>query len=517
MMRRVVGVLVAVAALVGAAASQPRVQESARLEAREAAEKAAAPTAPAVVRASEALRAYRQRQESRAEAAAALPQLRAQLALLRNHRLEGELQATLADWFRGEPEWEPFRREFRGYAISADEGNIGLAEGMPDLQADALVTAARQAGVASTFLAAGGEAHAAAAARVLVPNRKTPAVVLLVRPLSDQALREISERAGGALLLAEGKREVARAASASELVRLSQAVQSGQAATYVAADGAWAAVALPVAGAFRLWLGVDASASAQQATAAVRTTQIVVWAAGGLICLLALFIGLRRGSAAFVPAAPGPTREERPAPESAPPEERESDGSSGLSELPPPGAPPEPSRPYPFGRYLLLDRLGEGGMAQVYTAVIYGAEGFRRRFVIKRLRPELLNDPTVVAQFIDEANMASSLVHSNVVPVLDFGKVGDEYFLATEYILGRDLDRVTARFGRRRARGCPCRRFCTPATRPAKRWNTRTPGPARAVARWGSSTGTCRPTTCSSPRAARSSSSTSVSSRPRGG
>ena len=307
MMRRVVGVLVAVAALVGAAASQPRVQESARLEAREAAEKAAAPTAPAVVRASEALRAYRQRQESRAEAAAALPQLRAQLALLRNHRLEGELQATLADWFRGEPEWEPFRREFRGYAISADEGNIGLAEGMPDLQADALVTAARQAGVASTFLAAGGEAHAAAAARVLVPNRKTPAVVLLVRPLSDQALREISERAGGALLLAEGKREVARAASASELVRLSQAVQSGQAATYVAADGAWAAVALPVAGAFRLWLGVDASASAQQATAAVRTTQIVVWAAGGLICLLALFIGLRRGSAAFVPAAPGPT------------------------------------------------------------------------------------------------------------------------------------------------------------------------------------------------------------------
>ena len=96
-----------------------------------------------------------------------------------------------------------------------------------------------------------------------------------------------------------------------------------------------------------------------------------------------------------------------------------------------------------FGRYMLVDRLGEGGMAQVYTAVMFGAEGFRRKFVVKRLRPELLDEPTVVAQFIDEANLASTLVHSNIVPVLDFGKVGDEYFLATEYILGRDLGRVT--------------------------------------------------------------------------
>jgi serine/threonine protein kinase len=99
----------------------------------------------------------------------------------------------------------------------------------------------------------------------------------------------------------------------------------------------------------------------------------------------------------------------------------------------------------PFGRYILLNQLGEGGMARVYTAVIFGAEGFRRKFVVKRLRPELLQDPSVVAQFIDEANMASHLVHSNIVPVLDFGKVDDEYFLATEYILGRDLGRLVQR------------------------------------------------------------------------
>jgi serine/threonine protein kinase len=105
----------------------------------------------------------------------------------------------------------------------------------------------------------------------------------------------------------------------------------------------------------------------------------------------------------------------------------------------------EGERPVTFGRYTLLDRLGAGGMAEVYTAVTFGAEGFRRTFVVKRLRAELARDPAVVAQFIDEANLGSTLVHSNIIPVFDFGKVGDEYFLAQEYILGRDLGRITAR------------------------------------------------------------------------
>jgi len=108
-----------------------------------------------------------------------------------------------------------------------------------------------------------------------------------------------------------------------------------------------------------------------------------------------------------------------------------------------------------FGRYTLVDRLGEGGMAEVYTAVTFGAEGFRRTFVVKRLRAELAREPAVVAQFIDEANLGSTLVHSNIVPVFDFGKVGDEYFLAQEYILGRDLGRLTARAVERDGRPLP--------------------------------------------------------------
>jgi serine/threonine protein kinase len=99
----------------------------------------------------------------------------------------------------------------------------------------------------------------------------------------------------------------------------------------------------------------------------------------------------------------------------------------------------------PLGRYVLLDRIGEGGMAEVYTAVSFGSGGFRRSFVVKRLRPEMATNPVAVAHFIDEANLASTLVHPNIVPVFDFGEVGGQYFLAQEYIVGRDLGRLTRR------------------------------------------------------------------------
>jgi hypothetical protein len=98
-----------------------------------------------------------------------------------------------------------------------------------------------------------------------------------------------------------------------------------------------------------------------------------------------------------------------------------------------------------FGRYMLLDRLGEGGMSEVFTAAAYGVEGFSRVFVLKRLRPELAHDKEAMGQFIDEARMQASLVHSNIVPVFDFGQVGSEFFMTQEYIVGRDLVRLIAR------------------------------------------------------------------------
>jgi hypothetical protein len=98
-----------------------------------------------------------------------------------------------------------------------------------------------------------------------------------------------------------------------------------------------------------------------------------------------------------------------------------------------------------FGRYRLIERLSEGGMSELFIAKAAGIEGFTRSFVLKRLRPELARDKDAVAQFVDEARLQADLVHSNIVPVFDFGVVGGEYFMTQEYIIGRDLGRMMER------------------------------------------------------------------------
>src|SRR4029078_3865392 len=88
-----------------------------------------------------------------------------------------------------------------------------------------------------------------------------------------------------------------------------------------------------------------------------------------------------------------------------------------------------------FGRYRLVERLREGGMSELYIATAAGVEGFSRSVVLKRLRPALPRHTNAVAQFTDEARLQADLVHSNIVPVFDFGVVGDsEYFMTQESI-----------------------------------------------------------------------------------
>src|SRR5204862_1431009 len=82
-------------------------------------------------------------------------------------------------------------------------------------------------------------------------------------------------------------------------------------------------------------------------------------------------------------------------------------------------------------------------------------EGFTRTFVLKRLRPELAREKEAVAQFIDEARLQASLVHSNIVPVYDFGVVGGEYFMTQEFIVGRDIGRLMERHTTRARPGLP--------------------------------------------------------------
>ncbi|MEO7735125.1 MAG: protein kinase, partial [Kofleriaceae bacterium] len=112
---------------------------------------------------------------------------------------------------------------------------------------------------------------------------------------------------------------------------------------------------------------------------------------------------------------------------------------------------PDPSLPQVFGRYLLVQRLSRGGMGEIFLAK-HGLEGFEKLAVIKKVLPHLAADEQFISRFVDEAQVAIKLSHVNVAQVFEVGRVGDEYFLALEYIDGRDLRRTMALLSHRRQR-----------------------------------------------------------------
>jgi eukaryotic-like serine/threonine-protein kinase len=95
-----------------------------------------------------------------------------------------------------------------------------------------------------------------------------------------------------------------------------------------------------------------------------------------------------------------------------------------------------------FGRYLLLERIGSGGMAEVFRAVAHGMEGFQRTFVLKRIRADHGAAADFVEMFVNEARISALLNHENIVQIYDFGEVDGCYFLTMEYLRGKDLSTV---------------------------------------------------------------------------
>ena len=94
------------------------------------------------------------------------------------------------------------------------------------------------------------------------------------------------------------------------------------------------------------------------------------------------------------------------------------------------------------GAYTIVRRIGSGGMADVYLARRGGAGGVVQRVALKRLRPELVDDPNFVRMFLEEARIAAKLVHPNIVGLLDVGEHGSELYLAMELVDGAPLSRM---------------------------------------------------------------------------
>ncbi len=95
--------------------------------------------------------------------------------------------------------------------------------------------------------------------------------------------------------------------------------------------------------------------------------------------------------------------------------------------------------PLVYGKYQLLELLARGGMAEVFKAKSHGVEGFEKVLVIKRILAELGKNPEFVEMFINEAKIAVTLSHANIVQVFDLGLADETYFIAMEFVAGSDL------------------------------------------------------------------------------
>jgi serine/threonine protein kinase len=105
-----------------------------------------------------------------------------------------------------------------------------------------------------------------------------------------------------------------------------------------------------------------------------------------------------------------------------------------------------------LGPYELGERLGLGGMAEVFVAYRGGPHGFAKKVALKRILPELAQDPRFVAMFCDEARISAPLCHPNIVQVIDFGESQGELFMAMEYVEGVSLAKLLRYVSGRRER-----------------------------------------------------------------
>ena len=102
-----------------------------------------------------------------------------------------------------------------------------------------------------------------------------------------------------------------------------------------------------------------------------------------------------------------------------------------------------------FGRFQLLRRIAQGGMAEVYLAQQTGPAGFSKQLVIKKIHPHLAHNEEFVGMFLDEARVAALLSHPNIGQIYELGEEHGQYYIAMEYIDGCNLRQLNKRLRRK--------------------------------------------------------------------
>ena len=95
-----------------------------------------------------------------------------------------------------------------------------------------------------------------------------------------------------------------------------------------------------------------------------------------------------------------------------------------------------------YGQYDLIEKIATGGMAELFKARRINVEGFQKIVAIKRILPHLAEDKEFITMFIDEAKLAAQLTHQNIVQIYDLDKVNNSFYIAMEYVKGKNLRNV---------------------------------------------------------------------------
>jgi hypothetical protein len=382
-------------------------------------------------------------------------------------------QKTLQDIIDTEESWAAVRRSFPLTAVVAGgrvlTRSVGPGE---DLASHALVKAVRTEGWAAGLVLLREQAYLLLGAPV-GEARQVGAdrpVLLLGLPADEKLLQQLADTSGDAVGLSSGRRLLHSAGPESLRRALPMLIGHESAGLRVLSrpppgpdaspTGApiWGAAA---AVSKQLWLWV---AFTGRATGGLLPVAPALGALALVLAVLGMWLWLagRKGTMPGRPQSRQPAalsihRQDGPAgvegasqlEAASQPREAPGRGPRTMQSVTTPAVAvatlPRGAPPCEMGRYKLLRLIGEGGMAEVYIAEAHGAEGFKRHFVVKRLHPHLAARKELVSQFIDEARLQARLLHSNIVPVFDFGRAGEEYFLALEYVHGRDLEKLTQR------------------------------------------------------------------------
>lgn len=100
------------------------------------------------------------------------------------------------------------------------------------------------------------------------------------------------------------------------------------------------------------------------------------------------------------------------------------------------------TKPRPFGHYFILEKIAQGGMAEIFKGLTYDFSGLKKFIVIKRILPHIAANKDFIRMLIDEAKIAVKLSHGNIAQTFDLGKVADDYFIVMEYVDGRTVSQI---------------------------------------------------------------------------